>query len=60
LSIHTTHRPLLLYKVTLSTPWYHPLDHIQTPMVGHTSSPETLVPDQMMPGKNPKTFIQSY
>jgi hypothetical protein len=28
-------------------------------MMGHTGSPETLVPDQILtPGKNPKTVIQ--
>ena len=38
---------------------HHPLDHIQTLMMGHTSSPWTLVPDQTTtPGKNPKTSIQ--
>ena len=36
-----------------------PPDHTETLMMGHTGSPETLVPDQVMKqGKNPKTFIQ--
>jgi hypothetical protein len=35
------------------------LYHIDTLMMRHTSSPETLVPDQTTtPGKNPKTFVQ--
>jgi hypothetical protein len=38
---------------------HHPLVHIETMMMGRTSSPETLVPDQTTTlGKNPKTFIQ--
>jgi hypothetical protein len=45
---------ILLYRSTLPTPWHHPLDHVETQMMGHTSIPETLVPDQTTTaGKNP-------
>jgi hypothetical protein len=35
------------------------LDYLETVMMGHANSPETLVSDQTTPpGKTPKTFMQ--
>jgi hypothetical protein len=39
----------------------HSLDHTETLMMGHTSSLETLVPDQTTtPGKTPKTVMYCF